>query len=138
MPVNESAESVLQGLIVEAAAAWPQGARHFLAFAWEDDYDIDPRQYIQSIMSQVLTDIPVRTLRLQPNVLARYPALEAESRVRSGDNAAFAIIRLATIEDHIVAFCFSGDGDMTDADKQFFDDYCTQQIQVRPSRSTRG
>ncbi len=138
MPVNESAEAVLQGEIAEAATTWPQGVRHFAAFFWEDQYEVDPRQYIQSIISQVLTDMPVRALRWQPQVLARHPALDAEAYVKQGEIAAFAIIRLSTIENHIVAFCFSGEGDMADADRRFFDDYCSRQIQVLPERSPRG
>jgi hypothetical protein len=138
MPVNASAEAVFQGVMVEAAATWPQGERHFLAFFWKDQFGADPRQYIQTIISQVLPDTPVRTLRWQTQVLAHHPALEAETHVRRGETAAFAIIRLATLDKYIVAFCFSGEGDMTDADRQFFDDYCSRQIQVQAGRSTRG
>jgi hypothetical protein len=138
MPVNESAPAVLQGAMVEAAATWPQGERRFLAFFWEDEHDVDPRQYIQIIISQVLTITPARAVRLQPEVLAGYPALEAETYAGRGENAAFAIIRLATAEDHIVAFCFSGQGVMTDADRKFFDDYCSRQIKVRREHATRG
>jgi hypothetical protein len=135
MPVNASAEAVLQGRLIEATVSWPQGDRHLLAFFWKDHYDVDPRLYIQSIMSQVLAIRPARRLRLQPNVLAGHPALEAETHVGRGENAAFAMMRLATMEDHIVAFCFSGEGDMTDADRQFFDDYCSNRVQVRIERS---
>jgi hypothetical protein len=138
MPVNESVESVLDGVMVEAAATWPQGERHFIAFSWNDPQDIDANQYIRFILSQVLTDTPSSVLHLQPKLLGGYAAMEAETHERQGENAAFAIIRLATVEGHVAAFCFSGNSAMTDADRKFFGDYCSRQIRVRLDRAPRG
>jgi hypothetical protein len=135
LSVNQSAEALEQGVLVETPVVWPQGDRRFLAFNFEDIFDFDAPQYLQLILVQLWPDAPARAVRVQPAVLAGNPALQSERHVGRGEDSMFAIIRLAAIEGHIVAFCFSGNGVMTDADSEFFDDYCTRQIQVRLLRS---
>jgi hypothetical protein len=139
VPVNDSVDALEAGDLDAAEATWPQGQRYFLAFFLDVGPDADVRQYTAHILSQVLPETPTRAIRLQSNkTLAGHPAMEAEAQISQGPNAAFAILRLATVEDRIVAFCFSGDGVMTDADKQFFDHYCTRQIRIRLQRPPRG
>jgi hypothetical protein len=130
MPVNGTPEAQ-----VEAMAVWPQGERHFMAFWWEDQLGLDPRQYMQVLMDQALAVTPVRAMNIRTAVFAGHRGLEAERRVGKEESAVFAIIRLARIEGHIGAFCLRGEGGMTDADKEFFDDYCQRQIQVHLERA---
>ena len=130
LPVNDTPE-----VRVKAVAQWPQGERHFMAFFWRADREFDPGQYLQILMDQALPVTPVRVMSVRQAEFAGNTALEAERRVGKDESAVFAIIRMAVVDDYIAAFCLSGEGGMTDADRKFFDDYCTRQIRVRLERT---
>jgi len=137
LPVNKDMREALVGALAEARANWEQGERHFFAFDLDDSLHALPPQYMEVLLERILPDTVGRVLTTHPAKLGRFIGSEAQRREGRGNDSTFAIIRLAPVENHIVAFCFSGDGRMTDADRQFFDDYCAQGVAIRVAKPGR-
>jgi hypothetical protein len=137
LPVNRDTREALAGTLAEARVKWDEGERRLYAFDFDDSLDARPQEYLEVLLDHILPDTMERVLRVHRAVLAHSAAYEGERQVERGDDSTFAIIRLAALENHIVAFCFSGDGGMTDADRQFFDEYCTQGIAIRVDKPGR-
>jgi len=133
LPVNGDVREALEGRLVEARADWGEGERRFYAFDFEDALDWVPAQYLEALLGRIMPEEGERVMIIRPAALGRVAGVESGR----GDESAFAIMRLAGVEGHIVAFCLSGDGGMTDADKQFFEAYCAEQVEIRVERPTR-
>ena len=137
LPVNTDVQEALEGAQAEARVSWAQGERRFLAFDLEDALDASPLQYLEALLERIVPENANEPLIIQTTMLGQVVAIEAGRHAGRGEDSAFAIIRLAAVERHIVAFCFSGDGVMTDADIQFFEQYCAERVEIRVARPTR-
>lgn len=137
MPVNTSAADTMDGVLREGVVKWPQGERHVHAFDLPEEEGVGFQEYLQALLDRVLPGPFGGAISLKSGELGGVPGVEAERQVERGEDSSFAIIRMASVEGHIVAFCLSGEGLITDADKTFFDTYCTQQVEIHLERSGR-
>ncbi|HEY4329855.1 MAG TPA: hypothetical protein VGN88_08970 [Phycisphaerae bacterium] len=135
IPVNESLEKVLDGQLLQAQFKAGDKNRACIAFSFEDTSGETPSSYLSLLWFGAVTDLdPDKSpIEVTQAVIAGEGALQTEAQVGTKQSPAFAILRLAKIENHIVAFSYSGQGPLTDADRMFFYTYCLTQIRVSVS-----
>jgi hypothetical protein len=94
-------------------------------FAWEQPSPLNPQAQSDAaaeIFVEIATVVPQETSRVR---LAGRDAVQVAGANPSGH---FALVRLAQVQDHLVAICYSGPGPYTDADRAMFDNLCTAGI----------
>jgi hypothetical protein len=135
MPVNTAPDGDTQAQFAEVTL--PQGKRALLAFDFHSDNEAVQEGYLELLSYLALPEGERDGVRANVHVGG---FLGVESTYESsGDTApAFAIIRLAQVGDHVVAFCLSGEGQITDADRQFVEEYCVQRIDIRVVHTRKG
>jgi hypothetical protein len=138
LPVNSVLEEVVAGRYSIAQANWSAGPRQFVAFCFPNRAGASPPWYLSLLISR-LVDPGATDSHLQPtfDILGGHTALQVADVSDDPDNPAFYLLRLASVDGSIVAFCFSGDGPFTDDDWRFFDDYCLHQVRITVGSPTR-
>jgi hypothetical protein len=134
LPVNASTEEVMHGRFYIAQANWPGGPRQFAAFRFPARSGVNPWTYLTTLFSQLAGTHQDQPLHSGLSILAGHRAMQVWADSQTDDTPAFSIMRMATVSGYVVAFCFSGDGDLTDEDWRFFDDYCTRQVRIQEAQ----
>ena len=136
LPVNSSAEEVLNNRFNIAQANWPGGPRQFVAFCFPDTSGANPWAYLSTLFVHLVNVDRQQPLQSSIAVFGGHGALQVTTESQAGGMPTFAIMRLASMDGYIVAFCFSGEGLFTDDDWRFFDDYCTHQVRIQVGSPT--
>ncbi len=58
-------------------------------------------------------------------------AVDLEGEPAAGRVKMFVLLRLTVVPGRVVAICYSGPGDLTDADRGFFEQFCAQGVTIR-------
>lgn len=138
MRINDSAqESLVVGRYDIAQANWKQGPRQFAAFCFPDPPGGSRQMYAGMLFSRLADLDPAQPRTWAASTLAGYPAVQLGANSQTDDISTFTIMRLTEVSGYIVAFCFSGNGDFTDEDWRFFDDYCAHKIRIQEAPASR-
>jgi hypothetical protein len=102
-----------------------QHPRRIDLFAWDQPAPLTPSEQLDAAEQIFLEIAKIAPQQTSPARLAGVNAVQ----VTGGNNADhFALVRLAQVDEHLVAICYSGLGPYTDADKAMFNTVCTAGI----------
>jgi hypothetical protein len=139
-PVREL--EALPGATLSGAGNLNGNPRYFVAFSYENDTAWTPDtaqaealRLFQSVLNQPLETLrpaPGKTgLLVAPSMLGRMPAYHIQGEFGEGEERLFLLERMAAVPGRVVAICFSGPGRLTDADKAFFENFCSTRVSIR-------
>jgi hypothetical protein len=144
MPVNT--EETLGGRPRGYRVRTEEGWRKYAAYWLRDSSGgaASDLELLSALYAHATGDLSTEPLPARRATLGGYPAVEIEGdyepsadlAVAGLGSSTFAIMRLAVIEDQIVAICFSGSAPLAESDRQSFAAYCDHGIQIKVERRT--
>jgi hypothetical protein len=115
--------------------------RFFVAFSKESDaaWTPDTAQAEALRIFELVLSQPLEGLHTSGNNgvvigsarLGRMDAIHVQGEFGEGEDRYFLVERMAVVPGRVVAICFSGPGRLTDADKAFFENFCSTRVSIR-------
>jgi hypothetical protein len=107
-------ERLLQGIIAELPAR------------------LTPQQQLDALQKLFTALSDAQPANPHPAPLAGFPGIELEGISDAGE---FTLLRMITTEDHAIAICYSGVGNLTDWDRLYFNNVCQRvKLQSEPAQ----
>jgi hypothetical protein len=132
----------LYGAVVEAAGAVYGRPRRFVGLSYE--WELNASQEMQLAEAEkrflaVLGADPKEDLQIAARValLGARPALHLEAPYGAGDKQVFLLARMVFLPRRIVAICYSGPGEITDADRAIFNAACNTNVKITQVAQTQ-
>jgi hypothetical protein len=103
--------------------------RQFVAFSYEANVeDMNLEEEATDRFRDACGQIPETR---SSGILAGRPALELDGQYGDRESTMFVLLRMTALPGRVVAICYSGEGNLTDADRAVFDAFCAKGVEIR-------
>jgi hypothetical protein len=120
----------LDGVVLTGSGQFGSAARRFAVFSYQAE--VPPGGQIgeaQDILKTIMGGNIEQSAADTSGIIAGFPAVQVMGRAGKGPEEVFAVVRVLTLPNHVVAICYSGNGTFTDF--QYFDMFCRQGVSIR-------